>query len=184
MKRYYKICSGLIGFIIVLGLCLYQLSCLAVIFFTTRSEGNGDNYDAMLLKEDEGWSIVGLLFLLLFYMLFLLPPLLLLFYPWLKLFFAMVRNRIRPDYYGLFIGKSKVTRFISVLLAILNFCTIIWFTWDISIESSRISNWNYEHALCSDNSIIYIGYILGIIVFWGFIHLAHGGFHYVILKNK
>lgn len=165
MKRYYKICIGLIGFIIVLGLCLYQLSCLAVIFFTTRSEGNGDNYDAMLLNEDGRGSVVGLLFLL--------PPLLLLFYPWLKLFLAMAGNRTRPDYYGLFIGTGKVTRFISVLLAILNFCTIIWFTWDISIESSRISNWNYEHALCSDNSIIYIGYILGIITFWGFIHLAY-----------
>ena len=168
MKKYYNFFCGFVGYIVVLGLCLYQLSCLAVIFFTPGSGGQGDYYDATLDVEGGG-NIIGTMFILL--------PLLLLFYPWLKLFLSMMLNRIRPDYYGLFIGKGKVTRLISVLLTILNVGTIIWFTCAISVESDRIYYWNYENALCPDNSVIDIDYILEIIAFWGIIHLVHGVWH-------
>ena len=123
-----------------------------------------------------GGSVIGVLFLLL--------PLLLVFYPWLKLFISMMLNRIRPDYYGLFIGSGKVTRFVSVLLTMLNVGTIIWLTWDISAESDRITCWNYDHALCPDNSIIYIGVILRVFTFWGVVHLVHGIYHHTILKGS
>ena len=93
-------------------------------------------------------------------------------------------NRIRPDYYGLFIGSGKVTRFVSVLLTMLNVGTIIWLTWDISAESDRITCWNYDHALCPDNSIIYIGVILRVFTFWGVVHLVHGIYHHTILKGS
>lgn len=174
-KKIIKSSSGVLGLLVVLGLCFYQLSCLTVIFFTPASEGQGDYYDATLDAEDRG-SIIGVLFLLI--------PLLLLFYPWLKLFFALIRNSIRTDYYGLFIAKGKVARLISILLTILNIGTIIWFTWNVSVEADRISNWSYEYALCSDYSIIYIGVILGVIAFWGIVHLAHGIYHRIVLRKQ
>ena len=99
------------GLIAVLGLCLYNLSCLATIFFTPASGGNGDCYDATRDAES-GVSITGVLLLLL--------PLLLVVYPWVKLFISMMSNRTRPDYYGLFVGNGMVTKLISVLLTILN----------------------------------------------------------------
>lgn len=173
-KKVLTFCGGLIGLIAVLGLCLYNLSCLAVIFFTTKSERQGDYYDTTRDVEG-GSSIIGTLLLL--------PPLLLVFYPWLKLFISMILNYTRPDYFGLFIGIGKVTKVISVLLTILNVGTIIWLTWDLSVEADRISGWSYEYALCSDNSIIYIGVILRLIVFWGIVHLAHGIYHHTYLKH-
>jgi len=170
-----KSSSGVVGLLVVLGLCIYQLSCLAVIFFTQASEGQGDYYDATQDAEGRG-SIIGVLFILI--------PLLLLFYPWLKLFFALIRNSIRTDYYGLFVAKGKVARLISILLTILNIGTIIWFTWNVSVEADRISNWSYEYALCSDDSIIYIGVILRVVTFWGIVHLAHGIYHRIVLRKQ
>ena len=111
--------GGLSGLIAVLGLCLYNLSCLSIIFFTAKSGGQGDYYD-MSQDVEGGGSIIGVLLLL--------SPLLLVFYPWLKLFISMMRNRTRPDYYGLFVGNGMVTRFVSVLLTMLNVGTIIWLT--------------------------------------------------------
>ena len=173
-KKVLTFCGGLMGLIAGLGLCLYNLYCLTIIFFTTRSDGQGDNYDATRDIKGGG-SIIGALLLLI--------PLLLVFYPWLKLFISMMLNRKRADYYGMFIGFGKVTKVISVLLTILNVGTIIWLTWDLSVEVVRISGWSYEYALCSDNSIIYIGVILRLIVFWGIVHLAHGIYHHTYLKH-
>lgn len=170
-----KSSSGVVGLLVVLGLCIYQLSCLAVIFFTPASEGQGDYYDATLDAEGRG-SIMGVLFILI--------PLLLLFYPWFKQFFALIRNSLRTDYYGLFIAKGKVARLISILLTILNIGTIIWFTWNVSVEADRISNWRYEYALCSDNGLFYIGAILRVIAFWGTVHLAHGIYHRIVLRKQ
>lgn len=73
MKKCLTFCGGLMGLIAVLGLCLYNLSCLATIFFTPASGGNGDYYDATRDAES-GVSITGVLLLLL--------PLLLVVYPW------------------------------------------------------------------------------------------------------
>ena len=174
-KKIIKSSSGVLGLLVVLGLCFYQLSCLAVIFFTPASEGQGDYYDATLDVEGRG-SIMGGLFILI--------PLLLLYYPWLKLFIALIRNSIRTDYYGLFVVKGKVMKYISVLLTILNVATIIWLTWDLSVESDRITSWSYEYALCSDDSIIYIGVILRVIAFWGIVHLAHGIYHRIVLRKQ
>lgn len=174
-KKTLTFSGGLSGLIAVLGLCLYNLSCLSIIFFTAKSEGQGDYYDVSRDVESGG-SIIGVLLLLL--------PLLLVFYPWLKLFISMILNRTRPDYYGLFIGSGRVTKFVSVLLTMLNVGTIIWLTWDLSAESDRISIWNYDYAQCPDNSIIYIGVILRVIAFWGIVHLVHGIYHHTILKHR
>ena len=174
-QKIIKSSSGVVGLLAVLGLCIHQLSCLAVIFFTPASEGQGDYYDATLDAEGRG-SIIGALFILI--------PLLLLFYPWVKLFLALIRNSIRTDYYGLFIAKGKVARLISILLTILNVGTIIWFTWNVSVEADRISNWSYEYAPCSDNSLFYIGVILRVIAFWGTVHLAHGIYHRIVLRKQ
>ena len=174
-KKTLTFSGGLSGLIAILGLCLYNLSCLSIIFFTAKSEGQGDYYD-MSQDVEGGGSIIGALLLLL--------PLLLVFYPWLKLFISMMRNRTRPDYYGLFVGNGMVSRFVSVLLTMLNVGTIIWLTWDLSTESDRISSWNYDYAQCPDNSIIYIGVILRVIAFWGIVHLVHGIYHHTILKHS
>ena len=53
-----KSSSDVVGLLVVLGLCIYQLSCLAVIFFTQTSEGQGDYYDASQDAEGRG-SIMG-----------------------------------------------------------------------------------------------------------------------------
>lgn len=174
-KKTLTFSGGLSGLIAVFSLCLYNLSCLLIIFFTAKSEGQGDYYDVSRDVESGG-SIIGVLLLLL--------PLLLVFYPWLKLFISMILNRTRPDYYGLFIGSGRVTKFVSVLLTMLNVGTIIWLTWDLSAESDRITSWNYDHAQCPDNSIIYIGVILRVIAFWGIVHLVHGIYHHTILKQR
>ena len=44
--------GGLSGLIAVLGLCLYNLSCLAIIFFTAKSEGQGDTICHKMLKAE------------------------------------------------------------------------------------------------------------------------------------
>lgn len=100
-KKVLTFCGGLMGLIASLGLCLYNLYCLTIIFFTTRNDGQGDNYDATRDVKGGG-SIIGALLLLI--------PLLLVFYPWLKLFISMMLNRKRADYYGMFIGIGKVTK--------------------------------------------------------------------------
>lgn len=174
-KKTLTLSGGLSGLIAVLGLCLYNLSCLSIIFFTAKSEGQGDYYDVSQDVEYEV-SIIGVLFLLL--------PLLLVFYPWLKLFISMMLNRTRPDYYGLFIGSGRVMKFVSILLTMLNVGTILWLTWDLSAESDRITSWNYDYAQCPDNSIIYIGVILRVIAFWGIVHLVYGIYHHTILKQR
>ena len=47
-KKIIKSSSGVLGLLVVLGLCFYQLSCLAVIFFTPASEGQGAKVVAAL----------------------------------------------------------------------------------------------------------------------------------------
>ena len=176
-KQFFKSCGGLIGLIVVLAICLYQLSCMAVIFYTPRGGGQGDYYDASRDVEGGG-SIIGVLFLLL--------PLLLLFYPWIKLFCSMMLNHSRREYYGLFVGQHIAMKILSMLLLTLNIGTIIWLSFNVSEESSRIESWKYDalHGLCPDYSDVYMGYIFGIVAFWGIVHLAHGIYHHIISKKR
>ena len=81
-------------------------------------------------------------------------------------------------------AEDMVAKLISILLTILNVGTIIWFTWNVSVEADWISNWSYEYVLCSDNSLFYIGVILRVIAFWGTVHLAHGIYHQIVLRKQ
>lgn len=169
-KKLLRILGGVVGLSGTVNLAFYQYQCLRVIFLTPCSGGNGDYYDTYSGDETEVSMISILLWLI---------PIFLQFYPWLKLFTSMIVNHACKDYYGQFVGDGKMAKIISVLLVILNVGTIIWFTWVLSVESNRISNWRYEYALCPDNSVTYVGYILFIIAFWGIAHIVH----YVILNN-
>ena len=63
-KKTLTFSGGLSGLIAVFSLCLYNLSCLLIIFFTAKSEGQGDYYDVSRDVESGG-SIIGVLLLLL-----------------------------------------------------------------------------------------------------------------------
>ena len=137
--------------------------------------GQGDWYDATRDVESDV-SIIQVLFLLL--------PLILLFYPWIRLFMSMIRNHISTAYFGLFCAMNIVSKITSVILTILNIFTIIWLTWNLSNEADRINSWDYAHGLCPSYEDVYIGYILQIIAFWGSVHLAYSIYHRISLKKQ
>lgn len=180
-KKVLRKSAGIAGLICVIVLSFHLLICLGDIFYTPHSEGQGDYYDP---TRDAGVDEESSPLLLLFYLFWNPLPLFLLFYPLLKLFVSMMLNRTRKAYYGLFVAGNLVTRVLSVALSILNIFTIIWFTYDLSVEADRIDSWNYDTALCPDHIDLYISYILRIIGFWGIVHLAHGIYHHIILKRK
>ena len=169
MNKTLKICVGICGLAGVISLGIYQFLCFYTIFGTPSSEGQGDNYDAML-KTGGCIGLIALVFILL--------PIFLLLYPWLNLFGSMMLNRTRSAFFGLFVARGMTARILSIVLTILNMVTIILLTYDIMNEDKQISTWDYTVALCPDNSIIYIGKILLIITFWGTVHLIHGVYHH------
>lgn len=175
MKKYLSISVGIVGLASVVVLDFYLFICLGTIFDTPGGGGQGDWYDATRDVESDV-SIIQVLFLLL--------PLILLFYPWIRLFMSMIRNHISTAYFGLFCAMSIVSKITSVILTILNIFTIIWLTWNLSNEADRINSWDYTHGLCPSYEDVYIGYILQIISFWGTVHLAHGIYHRIVLRKQ
>ena len=172
MKKYLSIGVGIVGLASVVVLDFYLFICLGTIFDTPGGGGQGDWYDATRDVESDV-SIIQVLFLLL--------PLILLFYPWIRLFMSMIRNHISTAYFGLFCAMSIVSKITSVILTILNIFTIIWLTWNLSNEADRINSWDYTHGLCPSYEDVYIGYILQIIAF---VHLAYSIYHRISLKKQ
>lgn len=175
MKKYLSIGVGIVGLASVVVLDFYLFICLGTIFDTPGGGGQGDWYDATRDVESDV-SIIQVLFLLL--------PLILLFYPWIRLFMSMIRNHISTAYFGLFCAMSIVSKITSVILTILNIFTIIWLTWNLSNEADRINSWDYTHGLCPSYEDVYIGYILQIIAFWGSVHLAYSIYHRISFKKQ
>ena len=132
------------------------------IFCTPASEGQGDYYDAL---RTDGISL-SLAFLLM-----VLVLLFMLFYPWLKLFLSFALAKTRKDYFGLFVAKGKVEKILAHVCSILFTGIIVILFFQTNAEADIISSWNYHLALCPDNSVIYLYYMLGALVVSGTINI-------------
>ena len=167
--------AGFLCMIATIFLMLYLLLNLGTIFFTPNVDGQGsDYYD---LYHDNGYdvSVTGILFLLI--------PLLLLFYPWLKLFAKMAWLKSREGYYGLFVAGNTFLELLSISLTIVNVVTIIFLAYKSEQDVAAIQqSKEYGAYSCPDNSLSYIGYLLAIIPVWGGINMAYA--LYSIFKAK
>lgn len=159
-------CIGLIG---ITGFVVFLFLNLATIMFTPRSTGNGDYYDTGQSTGDEAnWA--G--------MLIVLAPLLMMFYPWLKLFVSKIFHYPRKRYFGLFLASNIFFKIVSIALLVINLLTIIWLTIESTKEANHIANRDYTYALCPDNSMYYLSHLFGIFVFWSIINIAYGVFNH------
>lgn len=169
--------SGLAGFVWSVSLMLYILVNMGVIFYTPHADGSGDYYD-LYHDKDSSWSIEGFLFLLL--------PLLMLFYPWLKRFIMMMLRKSRAAYFGLFVAKNSFFKVVSAILSIANVASIVFLLCKSEQEVNAIYNWrsdcNNMIALvsCPDNSDMYLRYLLAIILIWGGVNLFYALFGFLV----
>ena len=166
-------CLGLTSTIILL---LYIFFNLGTIFSTPKTDGQGDYYDLSPYHgHDLSVSLTGILFLLL--------PLLLLFWLWMKLFVKILWKKSRDAYYGLFIAGNTVFKIVSVILTIMNVASICFLAYKTELGASEICDCIKRNVdTCPDNSLSYLGYILGLISIWGGINLVYG--LYGIISRK
>ena len=174
-KKFTKV-IGSLGLTSTIILMLYISINLGTIFFTPKTDGQGDYYNLSPYHGDESSaSLTGILFLLL--------PLLLLFWPWMKLFVKMILQKSRNAYYGLFIAKNTVFKIVSVILTFMNVASICFLAYKSEQGASEICDCIKRHVdTCPDNSLLYLGYVLEIIAIWGGINLVYG--LYGIISRK
>ena len=167
---------GNLGLTSTIILMLYIFINLGTIFFTPKTDGQGDYYDLSPYHGHESSaSLTGILFLLL--------SLLLLFWPWMKLFVKIIRQKSRDAYYGLFIAGNTVFKIVSVFLTIMNVASICFLAYKSEQGASEICDCIKRNVdTCPDNSLSYLGYILEIISIWGVINLVYG--LYGIISKK
>ena len=166
---------GFLCLIATIFLMLYLLLNIGTIFFTPNVDGQGSDYYDLYHDDEYGGSITGILFLLI--------PLLLLFYPWLKLFAKMAWLKSREGYYGLFVAGNTFFKIVSISLTIVNIVTIIFLAYKSEQDVTAIQqSIEYGAYSCPDNSLSYIGYLLAIIPVWGGINLVYA--LYSIFKAK
>lgn len=155
---------GVAGLIGLIGLTIYIFLNLATIMLTPRSSGCGEYYDQQQ-GQDVGTNWTGILFIMI--------PLLVLFYPWFKWVISKIFSHPREVYFGLFPGDTKFFKIVAIVLFFLNMLTIIWLAFVSEAEASTITNWDSLHALCPDNSMFFTEYLLEIFAFWGLINLLY-----------
>lgn len=153
--------AGLIGLAILM---LYLFCNLSTIMLTPRSDGCGEYYD-LGYNQDATINWSGILFVII--------PLIVMFYPWLKLFATMFLHRSREKYYGLFPATTKPFKIISAVLSATNVLSILWLVVVSSDEANVILNWESNYALCPDNSMFFTEYLLMIFSFWGLTNLSY-----------
>ena len=169
--------AGFLCLMATIFLMLYLLCNLGTIFFTPNVDGQGSDYYDLYHDNESTESVAGILFLLI--------PLLLLFYPWLKLFAKMAWLKSRDGYYGLFVARHTFFKFVSIGLTIVNVATILFLTYKSEEDVAAIQQC-IEHGFysCPDNSLSYIGYLLAIIPIWGGINMAYALYDIFIAKRK
>ena len=155
---------GVAGLIGLIGLTIYIFLNLATIMLTPRSSGCGEYYDQQQ-GQDVGTNWTGILFIMI--------PLLVLFYPWFKWVISKIFSHPREVYFGLFPGDTKFFKIVAIVLSFINMLTIIWLSFVSEAEASTITNWDSLHALCPDNSMFFTEYLLEIFAFWGLIDLLY-----------
>ncbi len=155
---------GVTGLIGLIGLTIYIFLNLATIMLTPRSSGCGEYYDQQQ-GQDVGTNWTGILFIMI--------PLLVLFYPWFKWVISKIFSHPREVYFGLFPGDTKFFKIVAIVLFFINMLTIIWLSFVSEAEASTITNWDSLHALCPDNSTFFTEYLLEIFAFWGLINLLY-----------
>ena len=155
---------GVAGLIGLIGLTIYIFLNLATIMLTPRSSGCGEYYDQQQ-GQDVGTNWTGILFIMI--------PLLVLFYPWFKWVISNIFSHPREVYFGLFPGDTKFFKIVAIVLSFINMLTIIWLSFVSEAEASTITNWDSLHALCPDNSMFFTEYLLEIYAFWGLIDLLY-----------
>ena len=159
---------GILGLIVSIIIMVHLYFNLATIFFTPKTGGQGDYYDLSPYHEYEPHgSLMEVLFLLL--------PLLLLFWPWMKLFVKIVWQKSREAYFGLFIARNTFFKIVSVILTVMNVATICFLAYKSEQGASEICDcFKHNVDTCPDNSLLYLGYVLAIIPIWGGINLVYG----------
>ena len=155
---------GVAGLIGLIGLTIYIFLNLATIMLTPRSSGCGEYYDQQQ-GQDVGTNWTGILFIMI--------PLLVLFYPWFKWVISKIFSHPREVYFGLFPGDTKFFKIVAIVLSFINMLTIIWLSFVSEAEASTITNWDSLHAVCPENSMFFTEYLLEIFAFWGLIDLLY-----------